>query len=146
MDAGKYPFAAPVETWDGTSATPVTTSFGDRRAFNENDGWVNHHTYAYFHPERGYAFLKSVVGLPTGASVDDPQWLWSASGDSLQAFRPGPGPEPSDGSGAMVGRWGADRNGNRRLDRGPLPGSVRLRATSVARYLVYDPRLLFVLR
>jgi hypothetical protein len=41
----------------------------------------------------------------------------------------------------FTGRFGADRNANQVLDRGPLPTSTRLRAIEVARYLVYDPRL-----
>jgi len=39
------------------------------------------------------------------------------------------------------GLYGADRNGNQLLDRGTLPSSVRLRATEVARFNYYDPRL-----
>lgn len=39
------------------------------------------------------------------------------------------------------GLFGADRNGNGRLDRGPLPASVRLRATEISRLNYYDPRL-----
>ncbi len=41
---------------------------------------------------------------------------------------------------------GADRNGNGVLDRGPLPASQRLRATTVTRFIVYDPRLPVTLR
>lgn len=40
-----------------------------------------------------------------------------------------------------LGHWGADRNGNRRCDRGPVPATVRMRAESVARFAVYDPVL-----
>lgn len=43
--------------------------------------------------------------------------------------------------GIYLGLWGADRNGNRRLDIGPVPTSVRMRAMSVARFNVYQPRV-----
>lgn len=41
-------------------------------------------------------------------------------------------------SGYFMGMHGADRNGNGRFDRGSVPKSVRLRATQVARFTVYD--------
>ncbi len=41
---------------------------------------------------------------------------------------------------AYLGRHGADRNGNHHLDVGPTDPSVRLRATTIARFLIYDPR------
>lgn len=44
------------------------------------------------------------------------------------------------------GLYGADRNGNARLDRGPLSASMRLRAVEVGRLNYYDPRLGFTLR
>ena len=40
-----------------------------------------------------------------------------------------------------LGLFGADRNGNKRLDVGPVPASVRLRAASVARFNFYNPRV-----
>ena len=40
-----------------------------------------------------------------------------------------------------LGMFGADRNGNRRLDIGPVPASVRMRAVSVSRFNVYNPRV-----
>ncbi|MBA3846937.1 MAG: hypothetical protein H0X45_09870 [Planctomycetes bacterium] len=44
------------------------------------------------------------------------------------------------------GVYGADRDFDHHLDRGPLPASVRLRAIEVGRYLFYDARLPGVLR
>jgi hypothetical protein len=41
-------------------------------------------------------------------------------------------------AGYFMGIHGADRNGNGRWDRGTVPKSVRLRATQVARFTVYD--------
>lgn len=46
----------------------------------------------------------------------------------------------------FLGVYGADRNANQLLDRGPLPPSTRLRAVEVARFNVYDPRLTMSLR
>lgn len=40
-----------------------------------------------------------------------------------------------------LGMFGADRNGNRRLDIGPVPTSVRMRAIKIARFNVYNPRV-----
>jgi hypothetical protein len=40
-----------------------------------------------------------------------------------------------------LGLWGADRNGNGRLDVGTVPSSVRMRATMVARFNFYQPRV-----
>ena len=40
-----------------------------------------------------------------------------------------------------LGLYGADRNGNKRLDIGPIPPSVRLRAINVARFNFYNPRV-----
>lgn len=41
----------------------------------------------------------------------------------------------------LLGLYGADRNGNRRFDRGETPTSVRMRATTVARFNFYNPRV-----
>jgi hypothetical protein len=46
----------------------------------------------------------------------------------------------------FAGRYGADRNFNRVLDRGPLTPSVRIRAIQVARFNYYDPRVPAVVR
>ncbi|MBA3684595.1 MAG: hypothetical protein H0W72_05070 [Planctomycetes bacterium] len=43
-------------------------------------------------------------------------------------------------------RHGADRNRNGVFDRGPARSSTRLRATTIARFLAYDPRLYLQLR
>ncbi len=40
-----------------------------------------------------------------------------------------------------LGMWGADRNGNRKLDHGSVPPSVRMRATTIARFNFYNPRV-----
>ncbi len=45
------------------------------------------------------------------------------------------------GSDIVLGHWGADRNGNRNFDVGPVPASTRMRALVVARFNIYDPVL-----
>jgi hypothetical protein len=44
------------------------------------------------------------------------------------------------------GLFGADRNFNKKIDRGALPRSVRMRAIEVARFNFYDPRIPCLLR
>jgi hypothetical protein len=52
-------------------------------------------------------------------------------------------PPPSDGqqvtADVHLGHWGADRNGNGRLDIGPVSISTRMHALNVGEYLYYDP-------
>jgi hypothetical protein len=47
---------------------------------------------------------------------------------------------------AFFGLWGADRNGNGRFDRGPVPQSARMRAIPVGRWNYYDRRMISALR
>nr|MBA3686012.1 hypothetical protein [Planctomycetota bacterium] len=42
---------------------------------------------------------------------------------------------------SYLSRHGADRNRNGGFDRGPVRSSTRMRATTVARFMAYDPRL-----
>ena len=46
----------------------------------------------------------------------------------------------------FAGQFGADRNYNKKIDRGNVPPSVRLRASLVARFNYYDPRIPCLLR
>jgi hypothetical protein len=62
-------------------------------------------------------------------------------GTSSAAIAPGDANHSIDARAIFRGQWGADRNFNKRLDRGPVPRSVRLRAVPVARFLYYDPRV-----
>lgn len=50
-------------------------------------------------------------------------------------------PDGLSSKGNYLGIWGADRNGNRKLDQGNVPPSVRMRAVSVARFNIYNPRV-----
>jgi hypothetical protein len=49
--------------------------------------------------------------------------------------------ESASNKSVYLGLYGADRNGNKRLDVGPVPSSVRMRAVSVARFNFYNPRV-----
>ncbi len=46
----------------------------------------------------------------------------------------------------LTGQYGADRNHNYVIDRGPLPRSVRQRAQTIARFQFYDPRIPVLMR
>ncbi len=50
-------------------------------------------------------------------------------------------PQGTTSKSNYLGLWGADRNGNRKLDTGPVPPSVRMRAISIARFNFYNPRV-----
>jgi len=45
-----------------------------------------------------------------------------------------------------LGWWGADRDGDKSFDQGPLPATARLRAATVARFVFYDRRVPHALR
>jgi hypothetical protein len=73
--------------------------------------------------------------------------VWQDATRAVAGFRPTVGRGDMDLYPAMtVGAFGADRNGNGVFDRGPLPPTIRLRATSVARYNIYDKRVFTSLR
>jgi hypothetical protein len=88
-------------------------------------------------PERELQFGQNVSGRATGAGVRD-------------VMVGGPGSSYSDGGGnaktVLLGVYGADRNHNFVLDRGPLNPAVRQRAVTVARFNFYDPRIPITLR
>ncbi|HYE05850.1 MAG TPA: hypothetical protein VEL07_10075 [Planctomycetota bacterium] len=132
LDASRYPIAAPAE-WLDFRARMYEVEFRDEQL------------YSFRNPEKTMAFKADVAGLPTGAPVEhlmllnkwwdvpqpDQGWEDAAEGQARRS--------------TFIGRFGADRNFNKRLDRGPVPASARMRATSVARFTIYDPRLPLVL-
>ena len=88
-------------------------------------------------PERELIFRNQVSHLGTGSPISE--FL-------LQDFNDAPdGGSPASRQ-VLNGRFGADRNNNYKLDRGPLPRSARQRATLVGRFNFYDPRLPIVSR
>jgi len=129
VDASKYPIATPRNPLNGAT-------FAGRMA---NLMFMDWRMFSFRNPEKTLCFIASVAGLPTGADVlalrngnqdfmnVDPGR--SDQGDSLAARR------------VFSGLFGADRNGNGALDRGPISPSVRLRAMLVGRYNFYDMRV-----
>jgi len=164
VDSSKYPLGAPRSEWHESGhiiPTNRTRSFDQRMGdleFRDEQLW------SYRNPEKTLLFFKlanpdsayrrlpdlpnliagnigiDVRDLPTGYNVEANMVLnrpWNNypdKGDRLENRM------------NFVGAWGADRNFNKKLDRGPLPKSVRLRAVQVARFNFYDPRVQAILR
>ncbi len=127
VDASKYLFSAPIPGYD----------FNKR--MNECI-WCDHHVYAFRNPEKVISFTNaSVPTLPTGSDVSSAR-IMNADGTNYDRGT------SSKNKNMFSGLWGADRNFNNKLDRGRMPKSVRLRATSLVRYNFYDPRLTVILR
>ncbi len=103
--------------------------------------------FDYRNPEKVIAFTRDVSALPTGADV-------SAIVNGSQANNnSAPGPPGNSDHGTSTaqlscfcGVYGADRNNNKVLDRGPVPKSVRLRAIPIGRFNYYDGRVLAPMR
>ena len=127
VDASKYLFSAPL-------------SWGDMGTRMNECTWPDHHVYQFRNPEKVITFTDSGVRTePTGTDVSNRRIL----------NRDGEGNDKGSGNdniSRFLGLWGADRNFNGKIDRGPVPRSVRMRATSVARFNYYDPRLTLKLR
>ena len=87
-------------------------------------------------PERNLLFNQDVSALATGTNLLTANALLANAG--------------SDSGGGnrkvLLGGYGADRNHNYLLDRGPLPRSVRQRAQLIGRFQFYDPRIPVTLR
>ena len=172
LDASRVPFAAPINV----PTVPDLSLFkdtGDKtmrlQYWRSRSQFIN----SFFNPEMDRAFSNSVSDFPTGFqwsfqnTTDALGGTWNGQNNA----RTKDGTEVGDGNpgGVKVGvninageiwwgvnylrsgdrlysRYGADRNGNRTLDRGPVQQSTRLRATLLARYNFYDPRLTLRLR
>ena len=133
VDASRYPIAGPRTD---TSGNPH--DFPTRM----NDVvFVDPHLFCYRNPEKTELWFPGGGGLPadlpTGTDMSGQEILNSDTHDG--------GPDPIHRK-TFVGLYGADRNFNKHLDRGPVPKSVRMRAAPVARFNYYDPRLPCILR
>ncbi len=137
VDASRYPLAGP-----RNSVSDASTMFsGNTRDFNGrmwDVKFVDPHLFCFRNPEKNMLWVNGIPrGQPTGTDVTSNQLLhddnkdWGADLDRRQVFS---------------GIWGADRNYNKKVDRGPVPKSVRLRAVQVARSNFYDPRIVCLLR
>ena len=126
VDASKYPLPGPLRNRD----------FAGR--MNRVD-FRDEQLYTFRNPEKVLSFMVDVSTRATGSDVSSiigsnrmgDQW---DRGDGLENRK------------RFSGLYGADRNFNRVLDRGSVPRSVRLRATTVARFNFYDPRLPMTIR
>ena len=133
-DASKYPLRAP-DSWGNTA----TVSWSDR--LNLNGDFLS-----YRNPERELNYF------PIAGDAQPPNGFLSlATGtDMISRTIQKSGPtarvdldqnNPTLARQVFSGLYGADRNYNHKLDRGPVPRSVRLRAVEIARFNFYDPRV-----
>jgi hypothetical protein len=104
-------------------------------------------------PERGNYWLAdkpTSSGSSGGPWADSPRTLTTSN--TRSNYDPGHGRTANGGNqtydawtdspeykaGYFMGYHGADRNGNKRYDRGAVPASVRLRAKLIGRFFIYD--------
>jgi hypothetical protein len=126
VDASKYPMPGPLKDRD----------FENRMNFVD---FRDEQLYSFRNPEKVLSFRSDVSTLKTGDSVETIIG-YNRMGDQWDR---GTGTEERK---RFSGLYGADRNFNRKLDRGQVPRSVRLKATTVARFNYYDPRLPMTIR
>jgi len=85
------------------------------------------------------------IGQTTGYSFTDPGYGVNVNtaldSNHIQDLGNLPNFRGQDPKQVFSGLYGADRNNNTTLERGRTPPTVRLRATEVARFNFYDPRL-----
>ncbi len=150
IDASKYPLSGPRGNWKGwggdhgwvypqTNGNPDPTPWTNDFSGRMNDvEFRDEQLWAFRNPEKVIMFKSSVANLVTGSNVE-----------SMMVLNDGGVPDRGPGTGSREifnGIFGSDRNFNRKLDRGHVPRSVRMRATSVARFNFYDPRAQATLR
>lgn len=128
-------------------SAPVDASRAPIRCLNRNDAPGRYRSRCFTgrnagrdedalyigNPERPLAFIQEVRQLDTGSSVSEFLMRNKAAGKDVK-------PE------VFTGAYGADRNHNYTLDRGPIGPTQRLRALPVARFNYYDPRIPIVTR
>ncbi len=142
VDASKYPLSAPrEEPW----ARPSYVHDLDNRMIDMQ--FRDEQLWAYRNPEKTLLFWpKDGIDprtMPTRAEMADRMILNEMPANVFDIRDSGPALERRM---TFNGLYGADRNFNKRLDRGPLPTSARLRAQPVARFNFYDPRLICLVR
>lgn len=140
------------EGWGDSTGLEQTMRFGGG-SLQLHRALVGSYVHAYRNPEKNLLFTSSVEGLPTGTNIRDRKMrdidrnadLTSVAArrelNSPPDFGPPTATENPKPPAIFTGSFGADRNGNDVLDRGPVPRSVRLRGITVARYNFYDTRL-----
>ena len=169
LDASRIPFAAPIIV----PTVPALASFANTNSMRL-DYWRSRTQFvnSFLNPEMDRAFSNDVTQFPTGfywpirdnatGGNNGQNDQRDKNGNTSSIFDEIPNSVrigvninagqilwwlPYLKSGEVhYSRFGADRNGNRTLDRGPVQQSTRLRATLLARYNFYDPRLTLRLR
>jgi hypothetical protein len=137
VDAGRYMKYAPAS---GRSLTNLCN--------NSVNGvrWMDHHMFGYRNPEKMIAFNSDMNGIETGRSTPYGKSTPGTHGPDNFGGNTNDQGLTMDNMSRFIGRWGADRNANRQLDRGVVPKSVRMRAVTVARFNYYDLRVPATLR
>jgi hypothetical protein len=155
VEASRYPMAAPgpAHATDGLPRggdlfTNRMRGLGGSNKFLW-DHWIPH----YRNPERTLAFLVPTADLLTGADMTEftamremePPPDYGPPGERARLpANKGASEELRRSVGRFeeifTGAFGADRRYNHRLDRGPIKPHVRMRATTVARFNIYDLR------
>ena len=145
VDACRYPRGAPRNPSGGPS------TFDDLMARPVFFDWQQ---YIYRNPEKVLAFTEAMDAQPTGLSTIHK--IVGADGNGQIPDPANPGQTLTVGIGnsrydqgskqVFSGLYGADRNFNLHLDRGPVPRTVRLRASTIARFNFYDLRAPAALR
>jgi hypothetical protein len=154
VDAGRYPRASPRVRVNSSSTTPFSFLH-----HTQNHVFRDWQLYVFRNPEKPLLFTQDLSNSPTGFNVRN---IVIGSDDGVNVN----GSTASVGVGypdvdrmkendavwharamrVFSGLYGADRNFNLQLDRGNVPQSIRMRATSVARFNYYDLRLPAALR
>lgn len=164
MDASRHPFLGPMSLQDPDNRGTISTTakrLSPRLLENSKVGMNNQYwrvadNYSMFHPELRMLFTRNIKGgvenlddffknMPTGTNI--------AEYDVFNSKEPGSNGEIRNEINewgqkdlSFCGLWGADRNFNRVLDRGPVSSNVRLRASQIAKFNFYDPRIPIVTR
>nr|MBA3936419.1 hypothetical protein [Planctomycetota bacterium] len=115
VDASKYPIAGPRMTGTGSASGATTYRKWEDRMWDLD--FVDPHLFAFRNPEKTELFINANPGnAPTGTDTTS----WEILNVSLDAS------SSDKGSGLenrkiFNGLYGADRNFNKRIDRGPVP-------------------------
>ncbi len=152
VDASKYPIAGPRAGWHENGDKPVTSIIHDFDGRMIDLEFRDEQLWSYRNPEKVIMFWPKggtdPRTLATGANVKDYMVLNNAFDNVTgEGWRDYPDKGPSlESRKVFNGLYGADRNFNYQLDRGPVPKSVRMRATTITRFNYYDPRVQAILR
>ena len=136
LDASRYPICAPRQSAGVPAGAPE-----DFNARMNMMDFVDPHLFCYRNPEKSMLWINTIpMGQPNGTNVS-----------AYQILNSWPVGNYDQGSGlnnrmTFNGQFGADRNFNKLIDRGPVPKSVRMRANQIARFNFYDARIPCLLR